>query len=73
MKILVISELKNVNGKFKPAIWRQYDVNRYYKSAKEASKYHSLKNCEYQYEGEDGKVTAYYNNAKLDAYGTRYN
>lgn len=45
MKILVISELKNVNGAFKKAIWRKYEVNRYYKSAKEAKRYHNLKNC----------------------------
>ena len=45
------------------------------KTAKEAKKYHNLKNCNYYYckEDEEGNeliVSSYYN-AQLDAYGNR--
>lgn len=71
MKILVINELKNVNVRFRRAIWRKYTVNAVYKSAKEAKKYHNLKNCEYQYLNAAGEVIARYNNTRVDTYGTR--
>ena len=75
MKVFVESELKNVARRFNSAIWRKNEVSRYYSSAKEAKKYHNLKNCNYYYckEDEEGNeliVSSYYN-AQLDAYGNR--
>ena len=75
MRIFIESELKNVACRFNRAIWRKKSVNRYYSSAKEAKKYHNLKNCNYYYykEGKDGneEINRYYSNGTLDAYGNR--
>ena len=75
MKIFIENELKNVARRFNRAIWRKYEVNRYYSSAKEAKKFHNLKNCNYYYhkEGEDGNdvIISNYYNGMMDAYGNR--
>lgn len=73
MKIIVKTELKNVARRFKKASWREYVVNRIYNSAKEAKRYHNLRNCNYEYISDEDEVIKAYNNAKLDCYGRRYN
>lgn len=73
MQITILHELTNIAPKFTAAIWRKKEVNRTYKNAKEAKKYYNLRNCEYEYVNESGERIKYYNNAKIDSYGKRYN
>ena len=78
-KVHVISELIAVRKPFGKTIWARNEVDKYYNSAKEASKHHKLRNCNYDYviESDSGlecyKVVRSYRNGKVDAYGTRYN
>lgn len=71
MEVFIKYELKNIAPRFHRAIWRRDKVMRGYASAKEARKFHNLKNCCYEYRVGD-KVVACYNNANIDAYGRRY-
>lgn len=75
MEIKVISELKNVSPRFTTAIWRKYQVNESFASAKKAKVFHNLRNCHYKYVKHDSFggeiVLREINNAKLDSYGTR--
>lgn len=71
MKIYIDFKLENVASKFSTAIWRKTSVNRYYNSARDARKFHNLKNCKYHYEDSEGNVIRAYNNAMLDSYGRR--
>ena len=67
------TELKNIALRFHKPIWREYEVNIYYKSVSEMAKIHNIKNCNYQFEDENGNVLRVVRNGKIDAYGTRYN
>lgn len=71
MKVIILRELQNVAPRFKRAIWRKREVNRIFDSAKEAEKYYNLRNCNYDFEDEDGNIVKSVRNAKLDAYGNR--
>lgn len=71
MKVIILSELQNVAPRFRRSIWRQKEVNRIFSSAKEAGKYYNLRNCNYEFEDEDGNIVKSVRNAKLDAYGKR--
>lgn len=71
MRVIILSELKNVAPRFKCAIWRKKEVNRIFSSAKEAGKYYNLRNCNYVFENEDGEVIRSVRNGLLDAYGKR--
>lgn len=75
MEIQIISELKNVSPRFTAAIWRQYQVNETFATAKKAKMFHNLRNCHYKYVRFDqygNEVTMReINNAKLDSYGNR--
>lgn len=71
MKVIILSELQNLAPRFKRAIWRKREVNRIFSSAKEAGKYYNLRNCNYEFENEDGEIIRSVRNAKLDAYGKR--
>lgn len=77
MEIKVISELKNVSSRFTAAIWRKYQVNGSFASAKKAKMFHNLRNCHYKYVKYDSFgceiVVREINNAKLDSYGNRIN
>lgn len=71
-EIFIDYELKNVAPRFHKAIWRKYSVKKSYSTAKEAWKFHKRENCCYEHRT-DGKTIIRVNNAKVDAYGTRYN
>lgn len=75
MEIIIISELKNVSPRFTAAIWRKYQVNETFASAKKAKVFHNLINCHYKYVKYDSfgnEITVReINNAKLDSYGNR--
>lgn len=71
MKVIILSELQNVAPRFKRAIWRKRNVNRVFNSAKEAAKYYNLRNCNYDFEDEDGEIIRSVRNGLLDAYGKR--
>lgn len=71
-EVFIDYELKNIAPRFHKAIWRKYPVMRIYPTAKEAWKNHKRENCCYEHRI-DGKTINYINNAKIDAYGTRYN
>lgn len=71
MKVVVQSELCNVAGRFKKAIWRRRDVSFIYNSAKEAARWHNLKNCNYYFIDNEENVIREVNNARLDGYGRR--
>ena len=71
MEIFIKYELKNVAPRFHKAIWRKYSVMRGYTNAMNASYYHNLRNCCYEHRL-NGITVATFNNAKIDAYGTRY-
>lgn len=75
MEIIIISELKNVAPRFSRAIWRKYQVNESFASAKKAKVFHNLRNCHYKYVRFDqygNELTVReINNAKLDSYGNR--
>ena len=67
----MLSELQNVAPRFKRAIWRKKEVNRIFSTAKEAAKYYNLKNCNYDFENENGETVRSVRNGLLDAYGNR--
>lgn len=73
MEIIIISELKNVAPRFTTAIWRKYQVNESFASAKKAKVFHNLRNCHYKYVRFDQYgnelIVREINNAKLDSYG----
>ena len=75
MEIIIISELKNVSPRFTAAIWRKYQVNETFASAKKAKVFHNLRNCHYKYLKYDSfgneLIVREINNAKLDSYGNR--
>lgn len=75
MEIQIVSELKNVSPRFTAAIWRKYQVNGTFASAKKAKVFHNLRNCHYKYVKYDSfgnEITVReINNAKLDSYGNR--
>lgn len=75
MEIIIISELKNIAPRFSKSIWRKYQVNETFASAKKAKVFHKLRNCHYKYVRFDqygNEVTIReINNAKLDSYGNR--
>lgn len=71
MKVIILSELQNVAPRFSRAIWRKRNVNRVFNSAKEAKKYYNLRNCNYDFEDEDGEIIRSVRNGVLDAYGNR--
>lgn len=75
MEIIIISELKNVSPRFTTAIWRKYQVNESFASAKKAKVFHNLKNCHYKYVKCDSfgneLIVREINHAKLDSYGNR--
>ena len=71
MRVIILSELKNVAPRFQHAIWRRKEVNRIFASAKEAAKYYNLKNCNYDFVGESGETVKSVRNGLLDAYGKR--
>lgn len=78
-KIYIESEIKNISGRFQSATWREYSVMRIYDSAKQARKFHNLRNCNYYYfnydeNGEEVITRRYdnYNSAAVNAYGRRY-
>lgn len=77
MQIIIISELRNIAPRFSGAIWRKYEVGKFYPSAKEANKFHKLKNCHYKYVKRDScgsEITVReINHSKLDSYGNRVN
>ena len=72
MEVFINYELKNIAPRFHRAIWRKYRVMQGYPSAKEARKYHNLNNCCYEHRAK-GRTIACINNAKINAYGRRYN
>lgn len=71
MRVIILSELKNVAPIFHRAIWRRKEVNRIFASAKEAAKYYNLKNCNYDFVDESGETVKSVRNGCLDAYGKR--
>ena len=75
MEIIIISELKNIAPRFSKSIWRKYQVNELFATAKKAKVSHNLRNCHYKYVRFDqygNEVTIReINNAKLDSYGNR--
>lgn len=71
MRVIILSELQNVAPRFRRAIWRKREVNRIFASAKEAGKYYNLRNCNYDFEDEDGNIVKSVRNARLDGYGNR--
>nr|DAW10728.1 MAG TPA: hypothetical protein [Caudoviricetes sp.] len=75
MEIIIISELKNVAPRFTAAIWRKYQVNETFASAKKAKVFHNLRNCHYKYVKYDSfgneLTVREINNAKLNLYGNR--
>lgn len=77
MGIIIISELKNVSPRFTTAIWRKYQVNESFASAKKAKMFHNLRNCHYKYvkyDSQGNEITIReINNAKLNLYGNRVN
>ena len=75
MKVIVRlnSVLRNVAPRFHRAIWREYEVDKYYDSVAAMGKEHNVKNCNYQFEDENEKVLRIVRNGKIDGYGTRYN
>lgn len=73
MKVVVESELYNVAGSFKKAVWRKGNVGIIYNSRKEAARWHNMKNCHYQFIDDDENVIREVNNAELDCYGRRMN
>lgn len=75
MEIIIISELKNIASRFSKSIWRKYQVNETFASAKKAKVFHNLRNCHYKYIKYDSlgnEITVReINNAKLNLYGNR--
>lgn len=71
MKVVVVSELYNIAGKFEKAIWRKRNVSFIYNSRRDAARWHNLRNCHYQFIDDDENVIREVNNAKLDGYGRR--
>lgn len=75
MEIIIISELKNIAPRFSKSIWRKYQVNETFATAKKAKVFHNLRNCHYKYVRFDqygNEVTIReINNSKLDSYGNR--
>lgn len=75
MEIIIISELKNIASRFSKSIWRKYQVNEKFASAKKAKVFHNLRNCHYKYIKYDSlgnEITVReINNAKLNLYGNR--
>lgn len=75
MEIIIISELKNIASRFSKSIWRKYQVNETFASAKKAKVFHNLRNCHYKYIKYDSlgnEITVCeINNAKLNLYGNR--
>lgn len=71
-EIFVRYELKNIAPRFHKAIWHKYSVMRSYPTAKRAWKLHKRENCCYEHRI-NGETVDCINNAKIDAYGTRYN
>lgn len=75
MEIIIISELKNIAPRFSKSIWRKYQVNEMFASAKKAKVFHNLRNCHYKYIKYDSlgnEITVReINNAKLNLYGNR--
>lgn len=77
MEVKILSELKNIAPRFNHAIWRKYQVNESFASAKKANVFHNLRNCHYKYVKYDSFggeiVIREINNARLDSYGNRLN
>lgn len=75
MEIIIISELKNIASRFSKSIWRKYQVNETFASARKAKVFHNLRNCHYKYIKYDSlgnEITVReINNAKLNLYGNR--
>lgn len=75
MEIIIISELKNIAPRFSKSIWRKYQVNETFASARKAKVFHNLRNCHYKYIKYDSlgnEITVReINNAKLNLYGNR--
>lgn len=71
MRVIILSELQNVAPRFKRAIWRKRNVNRVFTFAKEAARYYNLRNCNYDFEDDDGDIVKSVRNARLDGYGNR--
>lgn len=75
MEIIIISELKNIASRFSKSIWRKYQVNETFASAKKAKVFHNLRNCHYKYIKYDSlgneMTVREINNAKLNLYGNR--
>ena len=71
MKVIIISVLCNIAPRFRRAIWRKKEVNRFFSSAKEAGKYYNLRNSNYDIENKDGETVRSVRNGLLDAYGNR--
>ena len=47
--VIIDKESKNVNIRFHKAIYRTYRVDKIYKTAREASKFHKLNKCDYRF------------------------
>ena len=65
--------IENVAPRFRKAIWRKYEVNKYYNSVADMRKEYYVKNCNYQFEDENENILKVVRNGKIDCYGTRYN
>lgn len=63
-RLLVRTIKVNVNSNFKKAIYREKEVNKIFDSYSEASKMYNLKNCNYDYIGDDLNIIKSVHNYK---------